>query len=181
LEIVDRIFHLFATQGSEAYFGEAVSQEEHALQAAFLAERSGAEDTLVVAALLHDVGHLLHGLPEHIAAQGVDGRHEEIGETWLSQYFGPEVTEPLRLHVTAKRYLCAVEPEYLAMLSPASMESLQLQGGPMSGEEAAAFESNRFFREATALRRWDDAAKEAGLEVPGLKHYRVRIERVLGH
>ncbi len=177
--MIDRIFQLFATRGSEAYFGEAVSQEEHALQTAFLAEQGGAEDSLIVAALLHDVGHLLHGLPENIAAQGIDSRHEEAGEAWLTQYFGPEVTEPVRLHVTAKRYLCAVEPEYLATLSPASLESLYLQGGPMSPEEVATFESNRLFREAVALRRWDDAAKEVGLEVPGLEHYRTRLEGAL--
>ena len=115
-----------------------MSQAEHALQAAELAEREGAPDRLVVAALLHDVGHLLDGQDEDLADRGVDGRHEEAGCAWLARHFGPEVTEPIRLHVAAKRYLCAVDPSYLDGLSPASRLSLSVQGGPMGAEERAA-------------------------------------------
>ena len=135
MKIVDDIMDLFARRGAAAYHGEAVSQTEHALQAAELAEREGAADHLVVAALLHDVGHLLDGQDEDLADRGLDGRHEEAGCAWLAAHFGPEVTEPIRLHVAAKRYLCAVDPAYLAGLSPASRRSLSLQGGPMNAEE----------------------------------------------
>jgi gamma-butyrobetaine dioxygenase len=173
--IVDEILDLFATRGAAAYHGEAVSQEEHALQAADLAVRQGASDALVVAALLHDVGHLLDGQDEDLADRGVDGRHEEAGCAWLSRHFGPEVTEPIRLHVAAKRYLCAVDPRYRSGLSPASLVSLELQGGPMSPAEVAEFEGSPFFGDAVLLRHWDDAAKVPGLAVPGPSHYRGRL------
>src|SRR5271156_6434773 len=129
MKIVDDIMHLFERRGAVAYHGEAVSQTQHALQAADLAEREGAPDRLIVAALLHDVGHLLDGQDENLAHRGLDGRHEEAGCAWLAQHFGPEVPEPIRLHVAAKRYLCAVSPSYLDGLSPASHLSLSLQGG----------------------------------------------------
>jgi [1-hydroxy-2-(trimethylamino)ethyl]phosphonate dioxygenase len=174
--IVDEIMELFARRGAVAYHGEAVSQTEHALQAALLAEREGAPDRLVVAALLHDVGHLLDGQDEDLAARGVEGHHEEAGCAWLAEQFGPEVTEPIRLHVAAKRYLCAVDPSYLDQLSPASRQSLSLQGRPMGAKEQAQFEMNPFYREAVWLRRWDDTAKVPGLKVPGLEHYRDRLE-----
>ncbi len=180
MRIVNEIMDLFAKRGAAAYHGEAVSQEEHALQAADLAEREGAPNSLVVAALLHDIGHLLDGQNEDLAELGVDGRHEEAAFAWLERHFPPEVTEPIRLHVAAKRYLCAVESTYLAGLSPASRMSLELQGGPMTSEEVAEFEGNEFFREAVRLRYWDDAAKVMGLEVPGAGHYRKRIEAEVG-
>lgn len=172
---VDDILDLFRRRGDSAYYGEAVSQTEHALQAAHLATREGSVDALVVAALLHDVGHLLHDQGETVAERGIDARHEEAGERWLAARFRPEVTEPVRLHVAAKRYLCAVDPDYAARLSPASALSLKLQGGPMRPEEVAAFEENLHHREAVRLRRWDDAAKVAGLSVPGLDAYRERL------
>jgi phosphonate degradation associated HDIG domain protein len=178
MQIVDEILELFATKGAAAYHGEAVSQEEHALQAADQAVREGAPDSLIVAALLHDVGHLLDGQDEDLADHGVDGRHEEAGCAWLSRHFGPEVTEPIRLHVAAKRYLCAVDPTYLAGLSPASRLSLKLQGGPMYGAEIAEFEANASFRDAVRLRYWDDTAKVPSLAVPGRSHYRGRLEAV---
>jgi gamma-butyrobetaine dioxygenase len=173
--IVDQILELFATRGAAAYHGEDVSQEEHALQSADLAAREGAPDALVVAALLHDLGHLLDGQDEDLAVRGVDGHHEEAAYAWLSRHFGPEVAEPVRLHVAAKRYLCAVDPTYRAGLSPASLLSLKLQGGPMTPAEVAAFEGNPFFGDAVRLRRWDDTAKEPGLDVPGPSHYRDRL------
>src|SRR6516165_6162310 len=174
MQIVDELIELLQTRGQAAYHGEAVSQKEHALQTAALAERAGAPDALIVAALLHDVGHLVHGLDEHIADRGLDGRHEAAGETWLASTFGPAVTQPIRLHVAAKRYLCAVDPDYAGRLSQASLQSLQLQGGPMSPEEVRSFEQQPFHRDAVQLRRWDDEAKIPGLEVPDLEHYRPR-------
>jgi len=177
--VFDQIAELFAKRGDTAYFGEPVSQKEHALQAAYLAVREGAPESLVVAALLHDVGHLVHGLPEDIADHGVDARHEAAGEAWLARYFGPEVTEPVRLHVDAKRYLCRVDPEYLSQLSTASVQSLTLQGGPFSEAEARQFEAHRHFSEAVRLRRWDDQAKIPGLAVPDLEHYRDAVQKTV--
>jgi phosphonate degradation associated HDIG domain protein len=175
-KIVDDIMSLFARRGAAAYYGEAVSQSEHALQAAALATCEGAPNHLIVAALLHDIGHLLDGQDEDLALRGLDGQHEEAGYTWLAAHFSPKVTEPIRLHVTAKRYLCAVELVYLARLSTASRLSLTLQGGPMNAQELADFENNQFYHDAIRLRHWDDTAKVCGLEVPGLEQYRERLE-----
>jgi phosphonate degradation associated HDIG domain protein len=179
MNVVDRILTLLREKGQGAYFGEAVTEMEHALQCANLAEQSGADAELIAAALLHDVGHLLHGLPEDIAEKGLDGRHELGGAAWLKPHFGPAVVGPVRLHVSAKRYLCAVEPAYLASLSEASRRSLHLQGGPMSVEEVHRFEREPAFRSAVAVRRWDDAAKVPGLAVPGLEHYRAYLQSAL--
>jgi gamma-butyrobetaine dioxygenase len=178
MTIVETIEELFARWGATAYHGEDVSQAEHALQAADLAAREGAPDRLVVAALLHDIGHLLDGQDEDLAHRGVDGRHEEAGCAWLAQHFGPEITEPIRLHVAAKRYLCAVSPSYHDGLSPASRLSLSVQGGAMSNAERAAFERNPAHSDAVRLRHWDDTAKVPGLEVPGLGHYRERLSEL---
>lgn len=179
MNIVDEVCVLFATKGHAAYVGEAVSQLEHALQSAYHAERDAADDALVVAALLHDIGHLLHKLPEDAADHGIDTRHEQIGQAWLARYCGPEVTEPIRLHVPAKRYLCATDPEYRARLSPASEQSLRLQGGPMTSDEVSQFEHHPHYRAAVRLRHYDDLAKVPKLPVPGLDHYRPRLARVL--
>jgi phosphonate degradation associated HDIG domain protein len=179
MSVVDQLFTLFRQTGNGLYFGEAVTETEHALQSAHLAEQNGAAPELIAAALLHDVGHLLHGLPEDVAVHGIDGRHEDAGAAWLGRYFGPPIVDPVRLHVTAKRYLCAVEPDYHADLSEASQRSLCLQGGPLSPEEVARFEQEPWFHSAVALRRWDDAAKVPGLVVPALDHYRSCLEAVL--
>lgn len=173
--IVDDIVKLFAERGAVAYHGEAVSQMEHALQAAALAIQEAAPDYLIVAALLHDIGHLLDGQEEVLAIRGLDGHHEEAGYTWLARYFSPDVTEPIRLHVAAKRYLCAIDDRYLESLSLASRRSLALQGGPMTTDEIANFERIPRHQDAVRLRRWDDMAKVLGLKVPGLHHYRDRL------
>jgi len=170
--IVDRIARLFAVQGSQAYLGEPVSISEHMLQSAHVAELEGAAPALVVATLLHDLGHLVHGRDDDAADHGIDTIHEEAGAAWLAPFFGPEVTEPVRLHVAAKRYLCATDPEYLAVLSPASIHSLQLQGGPYTAAEAAAYAATPFALDAVAVRRWDDTGKLPGQVVPGFEHFR---------
>jgi len=172
---VDEALGLFARRGHLSY-GEGVTIAEHSLQSALLAEQEGAEPALIAAALMHDIGHLLHSLPEDIADRGVDAQHESIASAWLSRYFPASVSEPVRLHVAAKRYLCAVEPGYLAALSPASVQSLALQGGPMSKDEALRFAGERYGKAAVRLRRWDDLAKVKGLKTPDLAHYRPILE-----
>lgn len=173
--VADAIVTLLKEHGDAAYFGEPVSQRAHALQCAALATREGAAPSLVGAALLHDIGHLLHGLGESIADEGVDAHHEDAGHDWLTRYFGDEVTEPVRLHVDAKRYLCAADPAYAAALSPASQQSLALQGGPFTKSQVLAFADLPFAAEAIRLRRWDDAAKTDGLDVPDVEHYRLLL------
>ena len=177
--IVDEIFRMFREYGSGAYLGEPVSMTEHMLQSAYAAEREGAPPRLVAAALLHDYGHFVHGLPQDSADHGVDTQHEEVAHAFLSEHFGPEIAEPIRMHVAAKRYLCAVEPSYLDELSPASILSLELQGGPYSAAEAAEFERSPFAEDAVRLRRWDDVGKVAGLATPELEHYRPVLEAAL--
>lgn len=177
LKTTAHVVTLLESGRGSLYFGEAVTQLEHALQTAALAERSGAPEALVVAALLHDIGHLLHGLDEQAADQGIDARHEEVGQDWLASRFSPAVSEPVRLHVAAKRYLCATDPAYVSGLSEASRQSLMLQGGPMSLSEVHAFERTPWARDAIRLRRWDDAAKVPGLRVPDVTHYLARIDQ----
>jgi [1-hydroxy-2-(trimethylamino)ethyl]phosphonate dioxygenase len=178
MDCVDEIFELFERHGKAAYFGEAVSQEEHALQAAHFAAQEGAPETLVVAALLHDIGHLIDAR-EDAADRGIDARHEDAGCEWLARHYPPAVTEPVRLHVAAKRYLCSVASEYLRALSPTSVKSLQLQGGVFTGEEAAEFLRLPFGEDAVRLRHWDDGGKVVGLAVPGLAAYRDALVRQL--
>jgi len=129
-ELIDEIFTVFREYGSEQYLGEQVSMTEHMLQAAYAAEQDGAPPRLVAAALLHDYGHFIHDLPADAAEHGIDTRHEEVAHAFLSRHFGAEIAEPIRMHVAAKRYLCATDPSYLQQLSPPSLHSLDLQGGP---------------------------------------------------
>jgi phosphonate degradation associated HDIG domain protein len=179
--IVDSILALYETRGAAAYSGERVSQTEHALQAAMQALRAGAPEPLVVAALLHDIGHLLPAAAEAtLARRSPEGRHEARGAVFLARHFRSEVVRPVGLHVAAKRYLCAVEPGYADRLSPASVRSLALQGGPLADREVRAFERRAGSRDAVALRRWDDAAKVPRLRVPGLAYYRPLLEDCLG-
>lgn len=169
--LVDRIAELFRLRGASEYGGESVTQLEHGLQAALLAENSGATPALIVAALLHDVGHLLHELPDDAPENGIDDLHEELGHRWLSDWFIPEVAEPVRLHVEAKRYLCAVDPDYYRGLSEPSRQSLKLQGGPFTPHEVRRFEAGPHFQASVDLRRWDDGAKTVGLPTPPLSHF----------
>ncbi len=178
-EIVDEIFRTFREYGAQQYLGEQVSMTEHMLQSAYAAEQDSASPTLVAAALLHDYGHFIHDLPEDAAEHGIDTRHEEVGFAFLSRHFGPGVAEPIRLHVAAKRYLCAVEPSYREQLSPASLHSLELQGGAYSPNEVRAFEAGPYAADAVRLRRYDDVGKVPGLPVPGLESYRALLESVI--
>jgi len=178
MTIIAAIERLFAARGDSEYGGEAVSQREHALQAAAAAVADGADEPLVAAALLHDVGHLLHDLPADAPEVGVDDHHENSAARFLEGHFGPEVCEPVRLHVAAKRYLTAVEPGYMAKLSGPSVTSLILQGGPMSPAEQEAFRGHPHWQAAVRLRRYDEAAKVAGATTPSLAHFLPLVARV---
>jgi phosphonate degradation associated HDIG domain protein len=178
MPLVNEIFALFQKRGAGAYFGESVSMTEHALQAAYFAQAEAAPAALIVAALLHDVGHLVEDVPDDLDDWKLDARHEEVGGRWLAQRFPASVWEPVRLHVPAKRYLCATDEAYIAKLSTASIVTLNLQGGPMSAAETARFECEPFYRDAVRVRRCDDAGKVAGLATPGLLDYKALIEAV---
>jgi len=175
-KIVSRILSVFRQRGGEMYGSEAVTQLEHALQAASLARQSCASSELIAAALLHDIGHILDKGDEVPQAtdedpQNLDDAHEERGRRWLRDHFGPQVSDPVRLHVAAKRYLCTVEPEYLECLSPTSLQSFHDQGGTMSHEEVQAFESEANYEAALSLRRWDDTAKIVGQKTPAIEDF----------
>jgi len=178
LQSVDEAFDLMKTRAVGRYGLSEVTQLDHALQSAALAVDRGLDDALAIAALFHDIGHLLPAEDTALAKQGVDDRHEEAGVAMLSRLFGPDVLEPIRLHVPAKRWLCAIEPEYFGRLAPDSVRSLELQGGPMSPEEAAAFGDEPYAEDAAALRRIDDDAKVKGLDVPGLETYLPMAKRL---
>jgi gamma-butyrobetaine dioxygenase len=165
------IADLFASEGGAEYLGEPVTQAAHMLQAAMLAEQDRAGGALIAAALLHDVGHFAGAMTGHDLMGGTDTRHGEAGGSWLARWFGEEVTEPVRLHVAAKRYLCAAEPDYMAALSPASVYTLGVQGGPMQGAELAEFEAQPYAEAAVRVRRWDDAAKDPEAKPPPFSHF----------
>lgn len=169
----DEIADLFATYGGETY-GEGVTIAEHSLQTAALARAEGADEALCLAALLHDVGHFLEERDDRFGYH----KHDRSGGNWLAERFPEAISEPVRLHVAAKRYLCATEAAYFAILSEASRHSLSKQGGPMSANEAAVFAKRPFALEAVRLRRWDDRGKVAGFEVPRFESYRSTIERL---
>ena len=164
------VLDLLVVRGTRQYDGEPVSQCEHALQAAALAQTAGATPALIIAALLHDIGSMIDPGSGGIPA-GVDRRHEEVGAQWLTRWFPSEVVEPVRWHVAAKRYLCTVDAGYRAALSAASEASLMLQGGPMAHSEVSAFEARPFASDAVRLRRWDDMAKLRGVRTPALADF----------
>ncbi len=168
---LDTLLRLLRTHGGASYHGEAVTQLQHALQCAHLAENANAQPALVAAALLHDIGHLAHHLGEDAAVRGIDDRHEYRGAGLIQRVFPPSVSEPVRLHVQAKRCLCATDPSYLQSLSLASLQSLQLQGGVMSTTDALAFMAQPHAADAIQLRHWDDGAKAPQAHPPTLEHY----------
>lgn len=177
---VDHIFQLFQKHGSGDYIGEDVSQLEHALQAADLAQRSGLGADATIAALLHDVGHLL-GMEDPNSARMEDCGvvdHEKLGGQWLAELgFSQQVCKLVARHVDGKRYLCAVKKDYHDTLSPASKTTLRHQGGPMTAEEANDFEKDELHKTIVAMRHWDEAAKIKGKEVPSLESYRDLLEK----
>lgn len=176
MDVIDQIFDTFRRNGDALYDGgEVVTQSQHALQAAHFAEQEGRPDALIAAALLHDYGHVMDESEDSVDRE-VDGRHELIGSRYLEQHFEDAVTEPGKLHVAAKRYLCAVEADYFATLSPVSVRSLELQGGPFTEDQVRAFEKNPHWEEAIQLRRYDERAKDPDLETPDFEHFRKHLE-----
>ena len=170
------LLDIFVGRATRRYGLSGVNQLQHALQAAALAEADDAPPATVLASLLHDVGHMIHDLGEDPAGRGIDDVHEELGAKWLAERFRPEVCEPVRLHVAAKRYLCAVESDYFGKLSPDSVRSLGLQGGPMSADEVEEFRRNPLHAEAVRLRRFDEAAKDPRAATPDFDHYLRHVE-----
>lgn len=177
--IASQLDELISRKGGDLYGGEAVTQEQHALQAALLAERDGQPPEIIVAALLHDIGHMLEPRFDEALATSSDGRHESIGADVLGRWFGARVTEPVRLHVAAKRYLCATRPGYFENLSPASVHSLGLQGGSMCEAEIVQFEADPHYRDAVQIRLYDDLAKDTKVQTPGLSHFLKYVETTL--
>ncbi|MCY2933006.1 MAG: HD domain-containing protein [Planctomycetota bacterium] len=174
-EIVSQIFALFHARGHQQY-GEDVTETQHALQCATFARNNGESPAIVAACLLHDYGHLVHDLGENIADQGVDAHHETLGANRLRKLFKPEVVEPVRLHVAAKRYLCWKEPGYYNGLSDASQRSLLLQGGPMTDNEGHTFESHPFYKSAVTLRKYDDMGKVTDMKTLDFEDFRNDLE-----
>lgn len=177
--IVAFISDIFERRGADSYLGEQVTMSEHMLQAAALAEESGAGDELIAAALLHDIGHYTHEFPENAQDAGIDTHHDAAGAAVLAPFFPQLVTDCVRHHVAAKRYLCATDPTYFDRLSPASVHTLGLQGGPMTTAEVAAFRKNAHLDPIIQVRLWDEAAKVPGKPTPPFAHYAPMLQRVV--
>lgn len=178
-EIIPFIMDLFARRGAEEYMGEPVSMAQHMQQTAACAVADNASNDLIVAALLHDIGHFVGDFPIDALENGLDNNHESVASQFLEPYFPESVTEPIRLHVLAKKYLCATDKNYYFQLSDASKQSLEVQGGVMNSEEVKQFESNRYYREAIQLRKYDDDGKVADKIIHPVTHYQSLIRTLI--
>lgn len=173
--VVEFLLELFERRGPESYLGEDVSMAAHMEQTAYCAKEDGAEDELIAAGLLHDIGHFVADFPVDALEKGHDNFHQDAGANLLQQFFPPEVSEPVRLHVAAKRYLCAVDPTYVDRLSSASVHTLGLQGGPMDAAEVVKFEANPHHKVAVKLRYYDDDGKIEGRKITGFATYQTLL------
>lgn len=177
--IVPFLADIFERRGGEEYLGEPVTMAEHMLQGATLAENANLPEIIIVAALLHDIGHFTSEFGTFRMDDTKDRHHEEAGAQVLEAFFPTLVTDCVRYHVAAKRYLCATRPEYFNRLSDASVHSLNLQGGPMSPQETAEFEQNPNLEQIIQVRYLDDAGKHADMETPDFAHFAPMVQRIV--
>lgn len=177
--IVAFLGDIFDRRGGEEYLGEPVTMAEHMLQGATLAERGGLDEEIIVGALLHDIGHFTSEFGTYHPSDTKDRHHEDAGAEVLSPFFPSVITDCVKYHVAAKRYLCATKPEYFARLSTASVHTLELQGGPMSADEVATFESNPNLKKIIQVRYLDEAGKVADMETPDYWHFAPMVQRVV--
>ncbi|MBL4740467.1 MAG: HD domain-containing protein [Sneathiella sp.] len=177
--IVGFIGDIFHRRGADSYLGEDVTMSEHMLQGAYLAEQAGADDQVIAAALLHDIGHYTNEFPEDALEKGVNNYHDVAGAEVIKDFFPALVIDSIRYHVAAKRYLCAVEGDYFDRLSDASVHTLNLQGGPMSQEEVKEFQTFPHLETIVQVRRWDDEGKVAGVSTPEFSYYAPLLQRIV--
>ena len=169
MQIVDKIISNF-TNNKSLYIGEKVTMSEHMIQTAMLAAKAKCNDDLVCSCLLHDYGHFILENPDELVKENLDGKHEEIGYEYLKKIFKKEITEPIKYHVLAKRYL-AKDKQYFDLLSEASKTSLRLQGGTLNDEECIKFEAQRSFKSTILLRKFDEAAKKTNVKMKSIHDY----------
>ena len=177
--VVDFLEDIFSRRGGEEYLGEPVTMAEHMLQGATLAEQNGEDELIIVAALLHDIGHFTSEFGTFTMDDTQDKYHEDAGARVLENFFPPLVIDCVKYHVAAKRYLCAVRPEYFNELSDASVHSLNLQGGPMDAAEVRAFEAKPNLNQIIAVRLLDDAGKSADMKTPSFSYFAPMVQRVV--
>lgn len=177
--IVAFIGDIFERRGGEEYLGEPVTMAQHMLQAAAIAENTGQDEQIIVGALLHDIGHFTSEFGAFTMADKQDRFHEEAGADVLAEFFPTVITDCVRFHVAAKRYLCATRPEYYKRLSQASIHSLNLQGGPMDAEEISEFEKNPNLAKIIQIRHLDDAGKRADMQTPDFWHFAPMVQRLV--
>ena len=175
-EIIDKIIKKYQTN-KDFYLGEKVTIAEHMIQTAMLAEKNNSPQSLICACLLHDIGHFIIKDPDQLVSKSVDGKHEDIAFNFLKNYFKPEVTEPIKLHVNAKRYLCR-KKSYYNLLSKASKVSLELQGGKMNNDEAQKFILLKHHKDAITLRKYDDEGKIPNMKIKNINDYK---ELIISH
>jgi len=179
MDVVERIFEHMRGGRDRRYGADVVNVLSHSIQCGSQAEKAGASEALIAAALLHDIGHMINPDARAARERGEDARHEVAGEHFLSAWFGDAVTKPVLHHVAAKRYLTATDPAYYDKLSKVSKHTLELQGGPFTPEEAEAFIAQPFAEDGVRLRLWDEAAKDPDAEMPALEHFRPVLQAVL--
>ena len=177
--IVAFIGSIFERRGDEEYLGEPVTMGEHMLQGATIAEQDGQPEEIIVAALLHDIGHFTSEFGTFMMDDTEDRHHEDAGAAVLERFFPKIVTDCCRYHVAAKRYLCATRPDYFNRLSEASIHSLNLQGGTMTAEEVAVFEQNPNLKDIIAVRYLDEAGKQAGMKTPDFWHFAPMVQNLV--